>query len=95
MKKRVLIYYMDFHSSIGGGEYLSLLLIAELQKTCDVTLALNWKSDVAKAAEMAGFAEDIRNMPMGIEKQKCIKKRSEPPWAEPRERLAGAYRATM
>ena len=59
MKKRVLIYYMDFHSSIGGGEYLSLLLIAELQKTCEVTLALNWKSDVAKAAEMAGIPVDI------------------------------------
>jgi len=57
--KRVLIYYMDFHSSIGGGEYLSLLLIAELQKTCEVTLALNWESDVAKAAEMAGIPVDM------------------------------------
>jgi glycosyltransferase involved in cell wall biosynthesis len=62
MMKRVLIYYMDFHSSIGGGEFLSLLFIAELQKTCDVTLSLNWNSSVEKAAELAGVPIDISKL---------------------------------
>ena len=62
MMKRVLIYYMDFHPPIGGGEFLSLLFIAELQKTCDVTLALNWNSPVEKAAELAGAPIDISKL---------------------------------
>ena len=69
--KRVLIYYMDFHSSIGGGEYLSLMLIAELQKTCEVTLALNWESDVEAAAKMAGIPVDVPNLKIAVIKPKA------------------------
>ena len=53
---------MDFHSSIGGGEFLSLLFIAELQKTCEVTLALNWRSPMEQAVEMAGIPVDLSKL---------------------------------
>ena len=61
-RKRVLIYYMDFPTSIGGGEFLPLLFIAELQKTCEVTLALNWKSDVGAAAAIIGVPLDLSKL---------------------------------
>lgn len=60
--KRVLIYYMNFPSSIGGGEYLSLLFISMLQKTCEVTLAMNWESDVGAAAGMTGIPVDLSKL---------------------------------
>ena len=51
-RKRILIYYYKFASTLGGSDYLPLLLIAELQQRgCDITLALDWKSDLEQAAE--------------------------------------------
>ena len=50
--KKVLIYHYEFGETLGGSDYLPLLLIAELQRRgCTVTLALNWKSDVERAAK--------------------------------------------
>ena len=47
---KALVYFTSFGDSYGGSEYLPLLFVEELQRTCDVTLALNWPSDVARAA---------------------------------------------
>ncbi len=61
--KRVLIYYIQFTSSPGGSEYLPLLFIEELQKRgCDVTLALNWESDVARTAALYGIRLDLQKL---------------------------------
>ena len=68
--KRVLIYYINFHSTIGGGEYLSLLFIAELQKTCEVTLALNWDSDMEAASKMARIPIDTSRLKIVLVKPK-------------------------
>ena len=56
--KRVLIYYKVFHSWVGGARFLPLLFIAELQKTCEVTLALDVMSDVENGARLAGVPID-------------------------------------
>lgn len=60
--KRVLIYYKVFHSWVGGGRFLPLLFIAELQKTCEITLALDKMSDVAHGAELAGIPLDATKL---------------------------------
>ena len=57
--KRVLIYFSEFNRALGGGEVTPLSFIAELQKNCEVTLALNWRSDVAHAAETLKFPVDL------------------------------------
>ncbi len=57
--KKVLIYFTYFGTSLGGSEYLPLLFISELQKSCDVTLALNWKSDLAHISQLAGIDIDL------------------------------------
>ena len=57
--KRVLIYFSEFNRALGGGEVTPLSFIAELQKSCEVTLALNWRSDVAHAAETLKFPVDL------------------------------------
>jgi len=61
-KKRVLVYYKDFISSIGGGRFLPLLFIAELQKTCEVTLALNVVSDLEPVAKTTGIPLDCSRL---------------------------------
>ena len=66
MKRRALVYFTNFGSALGGGEYLPLLFVAELQKTCDVTLALNWRSDVAAAAKALGIPIDIDRLKVEI-----------------------------
>ena len=60
--KRILIYHNFFTAWNGGGAFLPLLFIAELQKTCEVTLALNDISDVKTAAELAGIPVDFSKL---------------------------------
>ena len=57
--KKVLIYFTQFARELGGSEYMPLLFIAELQKNCEVTLALNWSSDVENAAKLCGIPVDM------------------------------------
>ena len=57
--KKVLIYFTQFDHALGGSEFLPLAFIAELQKNCEITLALNWKSDVEAAADTLGFQIDF------------------------------------
>ena len=60
--KKVLIYFTQFSRELGGSEYMPLLFIAELQKTCEVTLALNWASDVENAARFCGVPIDTKRL---------------------------------
>ena len=60
--KRVLIYFSEFNHALGGGEVTPLSFIAELQKSCEVTLALNWRSDVAHAAKTLNFPVDLEKL---------------------------------
>lgn len=57
--KKVLIYFTQFDQALGGSEFTPLSFIAELQKDCEITLALNWESDVGAAAEKLGFPIDF------------------------------------
>ena len=51
--KKILLYYYKFAAKLGGSDYLPLLLIAELQRRgCDITLALDWESDLEQAAKL-------------------------------------------
>lgn len=56
--KKVLIYYRYFGKKHGGGDYLPLMLISELQKECDVTLALDWEGYFDLALEFYGIPID-------------------------------------
>ena len=60
--KKVLIYFTQFARELGGSEYMPLLFLAELQKTCEVTLALNWPSDVENAARLCGVPLDTARL---------------------------------
>ncbi len=60
--KRVLVYHTNLTFPFGGGEYLPLSFVSELQKTCDVTLALNWQSDVSYAAKTLGISIDMERL---------------------------------
>ena len=62
--KRVLVYHSYFSSWIGGGGFLPLLFIAELQKTCEVTLAVRDLSNVDVAAKLNGIPIDFSRLKM-------------------------------
>lgn len=57
-KKKVLIYYRYFGKKHGGGDYLPLTFISELQKDCDVTLALDWEGYIDLALQFYGIPID-------------------------------------
>ena len=67
---RVLIYFTNFGDSLGGSEYLPLMMISELQKSYDVTLALNWRSDITAAARLAGVSIDENRIKIAYAKPK-------------------------
>ena len=60
--KRALVYYRSFDSTFGGGEYLPLSFVAELQKHCRVTFALDWESDVEGYAKTVGVDLDVSKL---------------------------------
>ena len=58
--KKVLIFFIKFANVIGGGEYLPLLLASELQKRgCHVTIAVDYDTQVAHAAELYDIPLDM------------------------------------
>ena len=61
-RKRVLIYYRYFGFTLGGGEWLPLAFAAELQKTCDVTLALDWTEHFERAVATMGVPLDLSRL---------------------------------
>ena len=56
--KKVLLYHKQLTSLLGGGTFQPLMFLAELQKRCDVTLALNEGTDLAAVARMADIGLD-------------------------------------
>ena len=68
--KKALIYFTQFPRELGGSEYMPLLFVAELQKTCSVTLALNWKSDVETACRLCGIPIDFSRLKVVLVKPK-------------------------
>ena len=60
--KKVLVYFSEFNTALGGGEFTPLSFISELQKNCEVTLALNWRSDVVHAAETLKIPIDFSRL---------------------------------
>ena len=61
-KKKVLVYYRYFGLKHGGGDYLPLTLLSELQKDCDVTLALDWEGHFDLALEFYGIPIDTERL---------------------------------
>ena len=61
-KKKILIYHKQLTALLGGGTFQPLLFAAELQKTCDVTIALNGDADIARSCEMAGVPIDAAKL---------------------------------
>lgn len=55
--KKVLLYY-NFSFSFGGGDFLPLSFIAELQNACDLTVALDRADGLRQAADLCGIAID-------------------------------------
>ena len=61
--KKALIYYYKLSTTLGGGDYLPLLFIAELQqKGYDIVLALDWESDLEHAAKLYQVDLDARKV---------------------------------
>ncbi len=56
--KRVLIYYRHF-TTLGGAEFLPLTIIAELQKSCQITLALDSTFNFEKAIREFNIQLDL------------------------------------
>ena len=61
---KVLIYYLHFTRVIGGGEFIPLAFISELQKTCEVTLALDWANQehLENAIRQFGISIDLSRL---------------------------------
>ena len=62
--KKVLLYY-NFSYPLGGGDYLPLIFVNELQKTCEVTLAVDSREGVERAMQFF-------NVPLDMEKLKIV-----------------------
>ena len=59
--KNVLLYY-SFGFSFGGGDYLPLTLIAALQKTCNLTVAVDLACNLERSAEIFGIDIDLSHL---------------------------------
>ena len=61
--KRALLFFTGFSKQIGGSEYLAFLLIKELQKSCEVTVALQHAgADPLAVAEIYGIHLSRENL---------------------------------
>lgn len=56
--KKALLYY-SFGFSFGGGEALPLSFVEALQNTCQLTVALDVETNLARAAELSGCGIDF------------------------------------
>ena len=65
-RKKVLIYYRYFGLKHGGGDYLPLTFIAELQQECEVTLALDWEGYFDLALEFYNISIDREKLRIEI-----------------------------
>ena len=60
--KKVLVYHKQLTSLLGGGTFQPLMFIAELQKSCEVTLALNDDTDIEQVSGMSEVAIDVARL---------------------------------
>ena len=60
--KKVLVYHKQLTSLLGGGTFQPLMFIAELQKSCEVTLALNGDTDIEQVSQMSEVAIDVSRL---------------------------------
>ena len=62
-EKNAVVFFHSFMATLGGSEYLPLLLIAELQQRgYSVTLALTWKADLEQVARRYQIDIDTQNV---------------------------------
>ena len=61
-KKNAVVYYRYFGLKHSGADYLPLTLISELQKDCDVTLALDWEGYFDLALQFYGIPIDTSRL---------------------------------
>ena len=59
--KKVLLYY-NFGFSFGGGDYLPLMFIAALQKTCNLTVAVDMACNLERSAKTFGIDIDLTKL---------------------------------
>ena len=59
--KNVLLYY-SFGFAFGGGDYLPLAFAAELQKLCDLTLAVDVASNIEESSRIFGIDLDMSKL---------------------------------
>ena len=59
--KNVLLYY-SFGFSFGGGDYLPLMFIAALQKTCNLTVAVDMACNLERSAKTFGIDIDLTKL---------------------------------
>ena len=83
--KRVLIYHKQLTALLGGGTFQPMMFIAELQKTCEVTLALNGDTDIAAVSAMSG-------VPIDAGRLRIVRLDSDKPFVAKREWLAALLR---
>lgn len=68
---KALIYFTHFGATLGGSEYLPLAFIAELQNAgCEITLALDWPSDLDRAIRLSGIPIDTAKLHVELVKPK-------------------------
>ena len=60
--RKALVYHKYFPSFLAGGVFQPLLFISELQKTCEVTLALNGDVDIQQVSQMSEVAIDVSRL---------------------------------
>ena len=65
-RKKVLIYYRYFGLKHGGGDYLPLTFIAELQQEHEVTLALDWEGYFDLALQFYNISIDREKLRIEI-----------------------------
>lgn len=62
LRKKVLVFFTVFPNAPGGSEFLPLLFISELPKTCDVTLVLEKEGDIEGTAKQLGIPIDTNKL---------------------------------
>ena len=82
---KVLIYHKQLTSFLAGGAFQPLKFVAEIQKTCDVTFALNGDANIRHVAEMSG-------VPIDTDKLRVVRLDPESPFITNREWLASLLR---
>lgn len=63
---KVLLYHKQLTTFLAGGMFQPLIFVSELQRSCEVTLALNESCDIAEASDVAGIPIDTKRLKVVI-----------------------------